>query len=155
LVRLEFSTLIDAPLERCFDLARSIDFHLQSSASTGEVVIAGRKSGLIGLNETVTWRGRHFGIEFEHESVIEQLARPHHFRDVMMRGSFKSFQHDHFFTFDGSRTCMQDVVQFAAPYAIFGLVAEALLRPYLIRFMRHRTAAIKHAAESDEWPRYL
>ena len=57
-------TIINAPIEVCFDTARSIDMHLESMHHTGERAIAGRTSGYIGAGETVTWRARHFGISF-------------------------------------------------------------------------------------------
>jgi hypothetical protein len=44
-------TPIAAPIERCFDLARDIDFHTKSLDHTGEKAVAGRTSGLIGLGE--------------------------------------------------------------------------------------------------------
>jgi hypothetical protein len=44
-----------------FDLSRSIDLHKLSTAHTHETAIAGKTSGLIGLNEWVTWRAKHFG----------------------------------------------------------------------------------------------
>ncbi|WP_230143380.1 MULTISPECIES: hypothetical protein [unclassified Pedobacter] len=52
-------TSINAPIERCFDLAISIDLHVQSMQSSGEKAIAGKRAGLIGLHESVIWRARH------------------------------------------------------------------------------------------------
>ena len=49
---------IAAPIDVVFDLARSIDLHVQSTAQTNERAVAGRTSGLIGLGEEVTWRRR-------------------------------------------------------------------------------------------------
>lgn len=43
-------TSINAPIERCFDLARSIDLHVQSMQSSGEKAIAGKRAGLIDLH---------------------------------------------------------------------------------------------------------
>ncbi|WP_421978731.1 hypothetical protein [Roseivirga seohaensis] len=51
-IRIE--TIIKAPVQRCFDLSRSIDLHQISTIETKERAIAGKTSGLIGLNETVT-----------------------------------------------------------------------------------------------------
>jgi hypothetical protein len=59
---IELATSIAAPIERVFDLARSIDLHMKSTSRTGERAIAGTTSGLIGLGQGVTWRARHFGI---------------------------------------------------------------------------------------------
>jgi len=38
-----------------FDLIRNIDFHKISTKKSNEEAIAGKTSGLIALNETVTW----------------------------------------------------------------------------------------------------
>ena len=45
-----------APRERVFDLARSIDLHQRSTERTREQAVGGRTSGLIGVDESVTWR---------------------------------------------------------------------------------------------------
>ena len=60
MVEIELETRINAPIERVFDLSRSIDAHLDSTSSTGERAIAGTTTGLIGLGETVTWSAVHF-----------------------------------------------------------------------------------------------
>ncbi len=57
---IELETVINAPLARCFDLARSIDFHQASMAGSGESAVRGMTSGLIGLGQQVTWRGQTF-----------------------------------------------------------------------------------------------
>jgi hypothetical protein len=56
LIRLE--TVIRAPIERCFDLSRTIDLHMRSTEETQEIAVAGVTTGLIGLGEEVTWE-RH------------------------------------------------------------------------------------------------
>ncbi|MDV3308737.1 MAG: hypothetical protein LOY03_07970 [Cyclobacteriaceae bacterium] len=58
--RIELTTIIHAPIERCFNLARSIDLHRPSVVGTKEEAVAGVTSGLIGMGEQVTWRARHF-----------------------------------------------------------------------------------------------
>ena len=59
---IELATFVAAPIERVFDLARSIDLHTNSTSSTGERAIVGVTSGLIGPGQEVTWRARHFGV---------------------------------------------------------------------------------------------
>ena len=44
---INLTTEINAPIEICFDLSRSIDLHKQSMEHTKEEAIAGRTSGLI------------------------------------------------------------------------------------------------------------
>jgi ligand-binding SRPBCC domain-containing protein len=84
---------INAPREIVFDLARSIDFHKESTKHTKEDAIAGKTSGLLELNESVTWRAKHFGIWLELESKITEFDSPNHFVDEMVKGNFKSFKH--------------------------------------------------------------
>lgn len=48
------NTVIKNNCEVVFDLCRSIDLHLISTSKTNEKAIAGKTSGLINLNETVT-----------------------------------------------------------------------------------------------------
>jgi hypothetical protein len=47
--QLTVATWINAAPAKCFDLARSVDAHLQSAAGTGERVVAGRAGGLLEL----------------------------------------------------------------------------------------------------------
>ena len=149
-------TLIHAPLERCFDLSRSIDLHKVSTARTGEEAIAGVTSGLIGLGEEVSWRARHFGVWQQMTSRITAFDRPAYFQDTMVRGAFRSFQHDHYFEErDEGQTEMRDVLRFAAPLSILGRLAEIPLKPYLRRFLQERNALLKQAAEGEEWRRFL
>jgi hypothetical protein len=48
-------TRIAAPVERCFDLARDVDVHLRTAASTGERAVGGKTSGLLELGDVVTF----------------------------------------------------------------------------------------------------
>ena len=90
-------TTISAPVERVFDLARDIDFHQRSMAQSHERAIGGRLTGLIGLDETVTWRARHLGRVWSLTSRITAFDRPHRFVDEQVSGPFRSFRHEHTF----------------------------------------------------------
>jgi ligand-binding SRPBCC domain-containing protein len=148
-------TLIHGPIERCFDLSRSIDLHKASTARTGEQAVAGVTAGLIGMSEEVTWRARHLGVWQEMTSRITGFDPPAYFQDTMVRGTFRSFQHDHFFSEKGGATEMKDVLRFAAPIPILGRLAEIFLGPYLRRFLGERNRLLKGVAESDGWHKYL
>jgi hypothetical protein len=64
MIRLEETTVIAAPIQRCFDLARSVEVHLIANVHSGEqaLAIGGVTSGLVGLAQQVTWRAKHFGV---------------------------------------------------------------------------------------------
>ena len=141
-IRIE--TWIDAPIERCFDAARDLDLHVKSVAHTNERAVAGRLTGLIELGEEVTWRARHFGITQHFTSRITAFDRPRYFQDVMQRGAFRSFVHDHYFETHGPRTKMIDVLAFSAPFGLLGRIAEKLvLRRYLTRLLTGRAEVIR------------
>ena len=145
-------TEIRAPVERCFDLARSIDLHVASTAHTGERAIGGKLRGLIDLGEDVTWRARHFGVAQELTSRITALTRPSHFRDEMARGVFRSMIHDHDFEQRRDVTIMKDTFAFACPLGPLGWLADRIaVRAHLERLLVERNRVIKEAAESEAW----
>lgn len=159
MVRLEELTVIHAPLERCFDLARSVEVHLAGNVHWGETAVAagGVTSGLMGAGDRVTWRARHLGIRQKLTSEITAMDRPHCFQDAMLQGAFRFMKHDHVFRrLAGEETEMTDIFCFAAPLPVLGRLAEiAFLRGYMRRLLRERIAVIKQIAESPEWERYL
>jgi ligand-binding SRPBCC domain-containing protein len=149
---IELKTVIRAPIERCFDLSRSVDLHVESTASTGERAIAGVTKGLLGLGDQVTWRARHFGVWQNLTSCITLFERPRHFRDSMVSGAFSRFDHDHFFDARGEYTEMRDVFDFTSPLGPLGRIADGLvLTRYLTHFLEERNRVIRRVAESDEW----
>jgi ligand-binding SRPBCC domain-containing protein len=142
-------TMIAAPIDRCFDLARDIDFHTRSLAGTGERAVAGRITGLIGLGESVTWEARHLGVRQRFTAEVTVFERPVYFRDVMTAGAFKSFAHDHRFEDRGGETVMTDEVVFRSPLGPLGwLVDHLFMTGYLRRLLEGRCRTIKHEAES-------
>lgn len=153
---LRLSTGIRAPIERCFDLARSVDVHVASTAGTEERVVGGVMRGLMELGDEVTWRARHLGVQQQLTSRITAFRRPSYFRDSMVKGAFRRFDHDHRFEHDGGVTTMIDVFDFDAPLGVLGALADRLfLAAYMRRFLEERAQVIRRVAESDEWRRYI
>lgn len=141
---IKLSTIINAPITHVFDAARNIDLHMDSAINTNEKAIAGRTSGLINLHETVTWRGKHFGIYLRHQSKITALKYPTYFVDEMIKGSFKSFKHQHIFKSNTTNTEMIDILVYETPYGIFGEILNFLaIKRHLIQFIRSRNKYIK------------
>lgn len=153
---IELSLRVAAPIERVFDLARSIDLHLASTVGTGEQAIAGTTSGLIGLGQSVTWRARHFLVWQTLTSRITAYDRPHAFQDCMIEGIFASFVHDHRFSVDAGATVMVDRLAYRAPLGVLGAIASSLVVDrHLRRLLAERNRVIAHTAESDDWRHYL
>ncbi len=159
MVKIEEVTVIDAPAERCFDLARSVEVHLLGNVHNGEQAVAmgGAVTGLLGRGDLVTWQARHFGLRYRLTSQIMAYHRPVYFQDAMRQGPFRSMTHDHFFRrLPDGRTEMKDIFSFAAPVPVAGPVVEKLvLRRYMRELLRERNRVIREVAESEEWRRYV
>lgn len=150
------TTEINAPILSCFNLSRSINLHTASVSGTHEKAIGGRTSGLIELNETVTWRAKHFGIYQKLTVKITEFNSPNYFKDVMLKGAFKRMEHKHLFEEKGNKTLMRDEFEFEAPFGLLGKIVENLfLKTYLRQFLEERNKLIKSVAESDEWRNFL
>lgn len=127
------------PPELLFDLARSIDLHLESQQRSKEKAVAGVTAGLIGEGQDVTWRARHFGIPLTMTSRVTAFDFPHSFTDEQVRGPFKAFQHIHQFQATPNGSVMTDRVEFTAPLGFLGRALERLvLTPYLKRLIAVR-----------------
>lgn len=149
-------TIIDAPRERVFDLARSIALHQDGAVATDEKAVAGVTTGLLGADEEVTWQARHVGIVQRLRVRMTHFERPVHLQDTMVNGAFHSMQHDHWFEERDGKTVMTDRFGFVAPLGILGRIAERLfLTRYMRRFLEQRNAVLKQTAESNAWRRYL
>ena len=153
---IEVSTVIRAPRERVFDLARSIDAHQDSTGGTEERAVAGVTHGLIGMNGEVTWEARHFGVRQRLTVRVTAFERPKHFQDVMIAGAFKSMVHDHEFAEHPAGTLMSDRFEFRSPLGILGAIVDRMfLASYMRLFIVRRNEVLKRLAESAEWSRYL
>jgi ligand-binding SRPBCC domain-containing protein len=148
---IEVVTDIYAPAELCFDLARDIDLHIESTAGTGEKAVGRVQTGLIDLGEEVTWEATHFGIRQRLTSRITQFDRPWHFRDSQVRGAFRRFDHDHYFMVECGTTVMRDAFDYEPPLGLLGQLADfCFLNSYMTRLLRKRALVIKAAAETSQ-----
>ncbi len=154
--RIELKTEIKAAIEIVFDLSRSIDLHKISTAQTNEKAIAGKTSGLIGMNESVTWRAKHFGIYQNLTSKITKYDRPKFFTDEMVKGAFREFKHEHHFAEDNGFTIMSDIFDYKSPLGILGKIADKIfLKKYMTDLLTERNRIVKEFAESDKWKEVL
>ena len=154
---IRLQTVIHAPMERVFDLARSVDLHQASLAPSGETAVGGVTTGLIGPLQEVTWRAKHLGVWHYLTARITAFERPHHFRDSMVRGAFRRFDHDHFFeeTSDGA-VMMRDVFDYTTPLGVLGRLADRIfLQRYMTGLLIARNQVLKETAESNHWENYV
>ena len=150
--KIHLTTLIYAPVERVFDLSRSISLHKISTAPTREEAVAGTTTGLINEHETVTWQARHLFKLRRFTSKITSMEKPLHFTDEMIQGDFKSYKHEHHFKQVDNGALLIDLVEFESPYGILGNWANQLfLKRYLKKLLVKRNEVIKEYAETQKW----
>ena len=144
---IKITTHYFASIETVFDTNRNIDIHQQSASKTKEVAIAGTTSGLINKNETVTWKGKHFGFYITHQSIISEMDFPTYFVDEQLKGKSKSFKHQHFFEQKENYVEVRDLLEYETPFGIFGkLFDKILLKRHLTDFITDRNTVLKHSA---------
>lgn len=147
---INLKTVINAPVNVCFDAARSIDLHVQSMQRHQEQVIAGVTRGLIGLNQTVTWRAWHFGFPFKLKVKVTEMQLHEFFVDQMVSGPFKWFRHYHAFWPQQEGTVMIDEFVFKSPLGWLGKLADQwILKEYLRTLLLQRNELIKQTAEAQ------
>jgi len=147
---IRIATSIDAPPERCFDLARDVGAHVRSTAGTGERAVGGVTIGLLELGDEVTWEARHLGIRQRLTARISRFERPVLFEDVMIRGAFASLRHVHEFLPRDGGTTMIDTFTFTSPLGPVGAIVDRLfLAGYMRRLLVSRANELKRMAESS------
>lgn len=146
--------VVHAPVERCFLLSTSIavvERELKMHPA------AGRTTGFVQDGDTVLWRGWQLGLPQVHQSKIRRLQPNRFFQDCMMRGRFKSFEHDHAFVKQSKGdVLLRDELRFTMPLGWAGwAVGRAVLVPHIRELMHRRFALIKELAEGEGWRAYI
>ncbi|PVX46486.1 hypothetical protein C8C85_2348 [Flavobacterium sp. 103] len=145
---INLATKIKASKQIVFDVSRNIDIHQKSASKSKEIAIAGITSGLINYNETVTWRGKHFGFYLTHKSRITTMTFYNYFVDEMEEGKFKSFKHEHYFEEKNGVTIMTDNLQYETPFGIIGKLFDVLfLKRHLTDFLLNRNQILREFSE--------
>lgn len=142
-------TIIEAPIDRCFDISRDIQVHELSTKGTNERAIAGRTKGLCEVNDEITWQATHFGIRQKLSVKITKMNHPVFFEDVMLKGAFKSMRHEHHFRQVGQNTEMIDLFNYTVPFGLVGNWFDKLiLKNYMLKFLTNRNKVIKELSEN-------
>jgi ligand-binding SRPBCC domain-containing protein len=146
-------TEIHASCHRCFDLARSVDFHAAAAREIDAKAVSGNSTGLAELDDTTTWSARFYGIRFPLTTTITQMDAPNSFTDTMTKGYYRKFEHRYTFEPIGEDSCrMVDELTIEMPFGRAGVLIYKLLLAQKMQFlMEIRSVRIKAAAESSEW----
>ncbi|WP_039042991.1 SRPBCC family protein [Sporosarcina sp. ZBG7A] len=139
---------INAPINVCFDLARNVGVHTETTAKTKEKAVGGVTQGFLEKDDTVTWEATHFGIKQKLTAKITHMEKPTVFVDSMVKGAFRSFTHTHQFVEENGGTLMIDKFEYRSPFGLIGIIADKLfLKKYMTDFIRYRAKELKRIAE--------
>ena len=84
------------------------------------------------------------------------MNSPYYFCDEMVKGAFKNFKHEHYFSVVNNQTLMKDVFMFESPFGIIGSIFNQLiLTNYMRQFLIERNQIVKQVAESNDWKKFI
>lgn len=153
---LHITSFIAAPVERVFELGRSVDLHKLAMRDTQDRPIAGNTSGLLNQNDFVIWEGKHFKKLRRFKMRITAMNAPHSFTNQMVDGALKAMRHEVHFKPCTNGTIMIDLFEFESYGGLLGKAVNTIfLTPYIRRLLETRNAFIRNYAESPKWKAML
>jgi ligand-binding SRPBCC domain-containing protein len=151
-VKIVIETIIAAPAERCFDMARDVATHEESAAFSGEKLVPpGRLEGTLELGDLVAFEGRHFGLRQTFVARIIEITPPRRFVDEMVKGAFRRLRHEHEFLPHAEGTLMRDILEWESPLGPIGRLADALfVRKHMTWFVTMKQRELKRLIERQK-----
>lgn len=143
-------TVINAPIQTCFDLARDVGFYCQSLRKPTEIPISGKISGLVDKGDYITWETNHINFIQHLTLKVTELESPFLFVDEMVKGEFKSYKHEHIFkTNSRGETIMTDKFYFESSYGVLGRIVDSVfLKRHFKGLIKTRNKLLKERAEA-------
>ena len=121
-----------------------------------EKIVKGTTTGLMNVNDEVTWKARHLFKERVLSIRLTELRRPDYFSDEQVSGDFVKMKHEHYFKPIENGTIMIDQFLFEIRYGGLGrLINQFYLEKYMKRLLTERNAVIKKTAEGNQWKKFL
>jgi nucleoside-diphosphate-sugar epimerase/ligand-binding SRPBCC domain-containing protein len=137
--RLHAEMLVDRPIDEVFAFfARPENLGRVTPRSLGFELRSADLEMREGLE--VDYRVRPLlGIPLGWRSRITEYDPPHAFRDVQVKGPYRTWEHRHAFMADGDRTRVTDDIVYSLPFGPLGGIAHAaVVRQQLEEIFRHR-----------------
>lgn len=153
MMTVRLTTWVNAPIERCFLLATSRELTSVVQSQSG-VWRAGE--GALQQGDVISWQLAVMTVKFSYMSRIEGMRPYSYFKETMVAGIFRHFEHEHHFARMDDGTRVRDEIRFELRYGLLGrLLGATVLRTALMKMLGGRISRLKRIAESGEWQRYL
>ena len=150
MTRIVLEMFVRATPARCFDLARDIDLHTNSTGPDRERAVGGVTSVLLGPGDDVTWESRQLGMRWRMTSWISEFDRPTRFVDEMRKGPFKRWRHVHHFRpMDGGTRVVDEVIYRPLLWPLSWPLDLLFLRFYMRRLLLRRNRYLRAVVERE------
>ncbi|MGH2644327.1 MAG: SRPBCC family protein [Chitinophagaceae bacterium] len=149
---LHLTTVIHAPAQRVFDLARCVSLHKRHFDHYKIIPLSGKTSGIMELRDYVRWEGKVGGKKRIFVMEIAEMDKPDFYRDEMRKDFFDSFHHEHYFREIDNGTIMIDQIKYQLPHGLIGkMINKACAEKYVMQYLKERNNMIKDYAEGNNW----
>ena len=150
------TTFIAAPVDRLFDLSRSVSL-IKQALLANNIHISGQKTtGLLGEGEPVTLQSKLFFKKRDLKIHLSKIVRPDMYIEEQVEGFFKSYKHEHYFKPCENGSFLIDQISYETKNGIAGVVADKLAyKNYVLKLLEIKNSSIKQAAESGRWKQYI
>ena len=148
--------VVNAPIERCFDITRSIEAHEDTSILIKGKAVGGKTRGLSELGDETTWSARFLGCRFKVRTRIIEMNAPHEICEQRVSGIPRHFDHRYSLTSTEDGTLIEDAFTIGFPFGVLGdFFLKAVLLNHLTLVQNQRLKAIQKICEGNGWQKYL
>lgn len=146
------TSVIHAPMDRVFDLARSVGLHKAVMRKYRDGKVEGGTNGFMEVGDVVRWSRHYLGRDRTVEVKIRSMDSPKAFGSILVRGSFASLRHEHFFKPIQNGTLLIDLLEYTPAFGVIGRwMDRRFFQPMLRKHLEKKNQVIKQYAESDQW----
>jgi ligand-binding SRPBCC domain-containing protein len=152
MARIHLTTFIAAPIERVFNLSRSLAVYKYLFNNRKERFSSGAGSGLLNKDETLSIIARHAGKTRLSMLKVTTMEKPVRFTEEQVKGDLQHYRHEHYFKAVDNGTIVIDLLDFGHPRGIIGkYLGKIYLRNYLEELIRKHNEVIRSYAETEKW----
>jgi ligand-binding SRPBCC domain-containing protein len=150
---IHLTSCIHAPVDRVFNLSRSISLHKAVIRKYDHGNIDGGGSeGLMKQGDKIRFQLKLMGARRALVTQMEHLDFPKEFSSALVSGPFKSLHHQHHFKSIDNGTLLIDLLEYEPAFGLAGKMADAMIiRSFLKKYLEAKNKLIKQYAEGEKW----
>jgi ligand-binding SRPBCC domain-containing protein len=156
MTKIHVTTFINAPIERVFNLSRSLALSKMAFKGAKEQLLSSSAANMVAAGETITLRAKHLGKTREITARVTDFTLPDGYTEEQIKGDLKSFRHEYHFKKVENGTIMIDLLEYEDPRDLVGsLTGKFFLKSYFEKNVKKKNDLIRQYAESEKWKAVL